>query len=280
VRRALLLVVAAALCAPATALADETIALVPGGQGFRPNSVTVRAGEQVVWRNDDRVPRRVAADRDAFSVPVLRPGQSAVVRFREIGTFGFHDAKRPELRGAVVVDVPLHSVTIVPSPASPVYGRTVTLAGRVSSGRPGEEVTVLRQSLGEPQPNVSDVVQTTAGGRWSVVVSPGSRTVYQARWADAQSRRLVVPVRVAVVLVRAGGGLEARAGGGSVAGRRVELQGRSARGPWRTLATATLGPDGRARFPLAAGVGMTTVRAVVRRPPPGFAPGASPPLRL
>lgn len=171
--------------APA-AYADETIALVPGG--FAPNSVTVRAGERVTFRNEERVPRRVLGDHGSFSSPVLRPGQSYVHRFAERGSYGFSDSRNRRLRGGVLVEPALAGVSIAASPMSVAGGGAVTLSGRVSNGKAGETVFVLRRFPGEAVFNISEQLTTGRGGRWSVRVEavPGAR--FRAQWARALSR--------------------------------------------------------------------------------------------
>jgi plastocyanin len=193
-RRVLLPLLLAALWAPSSAFADDTIALVPGGLGFRPNSVTVHAGERVVWRNDDRVPRRVLGDNDAFSTPLLRPGQSAVVRFSEIGTFGYRDAARPGLRGAVVVAVAPHVVTIRASATTVPGGGQVVFTGTVSPARRGERVQLLRIEA-DGSVNILDSTLTRRGGQWSIATAVTAAGVYRMRWGPTESRPIRIRVR-------------------------------------------------------------------------------------
>jgi plastocyanin len=178
---------AAALALAPAALADETIAFVPGG--FAPNSVTVRAGERVVFRNDDRVPRRALGDLGTFSTPVVAPGASYTHRFTGQGTFGFSDSRNRRRRGAVVVLPAIERISISASPARVVGGGTVTLSGRVSNGKAGETVFVLRRFPGESGFNVSAQLTTGAGGRWSVREDavPGAR--FRARWGNGPTSR-------------------------------------------------------------------------------------------
>jgi len=196
VRRVVLVVafVAAALAAAPAALADETVELVPGALGFRPNSVTVAAGERVVFRNRDRVARRVVGDNDAFTTPLLRPGESAVVRFGAVGTVGFHDARDAARRGAVVVVVPPHVVTMRASATTVGAGTAVVFSGRISPARAGEVVQLLRfESDGSV--NILDSVVTRRDGRWSITSPVTATGTYRARWGREITRALRVRVR-------------------------------------------------------------------------------------
>jgi plastocyanin len=192
-RLPVLLVAFAALAAAPPALADETIALVPGSSGFRPNSVTIRAGERVVWRNDDQVPRRVVGDRDEFSTQLLKPGESAVVRFDAVTTVGFHDARRPELRGAVVVVVPPHSVTLRASATRVASGTVVRFSGRISPARAGEVIQLLR--ISGANVDILDSTVTRRDGRWSIGTTVTAPAIYRVRWERTHSRAVRIRLR-------------------------------------------------------------------------------------
>lgn len=192
-RRAVLVLCVAALWAPANAFADETIALVPGAAGFRPNSVTVQAGERVVWRNDDRVPRRVLGDNEAFTTPLVQPGESVIVRFPNVGTFGFRDARHAALRGAVVVTVAPHVVTIRASRTTVTGATQIIFSGAISPARRGERLQLLRI---EPDGavNILDSTLTQRGGRFSIATAVSASGVYRMRWGRTDSR----PIRIRV----------------------------------------------------------------------------------
>lgn len=192
-RFTVLLVTFAALLAAPPAFADETIAFVPGAAGFRPNSVTIHAGERVVWRNDDRVPRRVVGDHDEFSTSLLKPGESAVVRFDNVGTVGFHDARRPELRGAVVVVVPPHTLTIRASATRVASGTAVEFSGRISPARRGEVIQLLR--FDADRVDILDSTVTRRGGRWAISTTVTAPGTYRVRWGRLDSRAVRIRLR-------------------------------------------------------------------------------------
>lgn len=176
----------AALAAPGIARADETIALVPGG--FRPNSVTVRAGERVIFVNEDRIPRRVLGDNDRFSSPLLRPGESYVHRFDDAASYGFRDSHTARLRGGVLVEPAIQRLTIAASPTRVRGSGIVLLSGRVSNGKAGETVFVLRRFPGEARFNISEQLVTGRGGRWSVRVEAIAGAQFRAQWNRVLSR--------------------------------------------------------------------------------------------
>jgi hypothetical protein len=182
-----------ALAGPPAALADDTIALVAGPSGFRPNSVTVHAGERVVFRNDDRRRRRIVGDRNEFSTTLLAPGESAVIRFDNVTTVGFHDAGRPELRGAVVVLVPPQTVTIRASATRVTPGTVVELSGRISPARARVVIQLLRIRP-DGAVDILDTTRTRRDGRYAIGTAVSEPSTYRVRWERLDSR----PVRIRV----------------------------------------------------------------------------------
>ncbi len=114
---ALALLALATPTAPRAATADVTIS----GFAFQPATVTVRVGDAVRWTNLDGAPHSAAGS--AFTTPVLRQGQSALVTFSTAGTFdyvcGVHG---PSMSGTVVViaaATPAPTVPPTPAPTAP-----------------------------------------------------------------------------------------------------------------------------------------------------------------
>jgi hypothetical protein len=168
------------------------------------------------------------------------------------------------------------------------------LAGRISSGRAGEEVVILHEYCGRGARSAGGAT-TREGGAWEVVISPVSRPdfpaseSYRARWDG----RLSDPVTFKGPLASVSG---TRLTGGrqrvtvvtpnvnpvSLKGRAVVLQRRVGSG-WTRVATAPLTPH-RSRFYTftAAFTGVRrgwTVRALVtaRAAAPCFTSTASEP---
>jgi len=78
-------------------LAALAVALVPasgaattrtvtiGGGGFSPRTISIVAGDTVVWRNGDSHNHQVVASNGAFASPVLRPGKAYAFTFTTAG---------------------------------------------------------------------------------------------------------------------------------------------------------------------------------------------------
>jgi hypothetical protein len=75
-----------------------------------------------------------------------------------------------------------NSVTISLSRPSVVYGGTVTLSGKVSGAKSGENVEVLAVPVGQTSFASLTTVQSTSGGHWSTAVKPTIETIYGAKW--------------------------------------------------------------------------------------------------
>jgi plastocyanin len=136
-RLLLLLTLVVGLLAAAAPTSAATTGVSITSTGFRPASVTVVAGDAVTWTNNDAVRHQVVANDGTFSSPVLAANQSFTHVFRNGGSFAYHDAIRPRLRGAVAV-IPLRTVWITrsgfrPTPVSIDAGETVTWVNRTAA---------------------------------------------------------------------------------------------------------------------------------------------------
>ena len=70
---------------------------------YEPDTITVKAGDVVVWRNADQVEHTVTADLSAFESPLIKPGQDWSHRFTVPGTFGYHCMPHPFMKAVVRV---------------------------------------------------------------------------------------------------------------------------------------------------------------------------------
>jgi plastocyanin len=133
-RRLLLLLTLLIGIASAPPSQAATTAVSITGAAFRPAAVTVVAGDTVTWTNNDTVRHQIVANDGSFSSPVLAANQSYSHVFRGGGTFAYHDAIRPRLRGTVAV-IPPRTVWITrngfrPTPVSIEAGEKVTWVNR------------------------------------------------------------------------------------------------------------------------------------------------------
>ncbi|HLG90680.1 MAG TPA: dockerin type I domain-containing protein [Candidatus Saccharimonadales bacterium] len=86
---------------PPTAVKTATVSIT--NSGFVPATISIKAGDQVTWINNDSVPRQVAADPhpahdsivDFDSSIALQPGDSLGFFFETAGTFTLHDESNP-----------------------------------------------------------------------------------------------------------------------------------------------------------------------------------------
>lgn len=106
----LLIVPTLAVAAPGVAASSTAVSIT--STGFHPSRVTVAFGDSVTWTNNDAVRHQVVGDDGTFSSPVLSAKQSFTREFKAGGTFVYHDALHPTLRGGVTV-VPQRTVWIM-----------------------------------------------------------------------------------------------------------------------------------------------------------------------
>lgn len=76
---------------------------------FEPDAVTIKKGETVSWKNEDRRERQVMSGHppvmtDEFMSPVLKTGESWSFSFDQAGEYAYHDMKIPGLPGRVIVE--------------------------------------------------------------------------------------------------------------------------------------------------------------------------------
>ena len=177
-------VAALVLAAPA---ATATVTVQIKRTGFTPASVTINQDDSVTWTNTDTINHQVVANGGSFASPILKPKQSFTRTFRGGGTYRYHDALHPTLRGTVVVRGAPPQVTLSSSAPVIKFGGSVTLTGTVSNKRAGETVTLVQLPYGQTNKQVVATLQTTTGGTFSFTVSPQLYTQYQAQWRTSES---------------------------------------------------------------------------------------------
>ena len=230
----------AAVLAVAPALsATKTVDITQAG--FTPGKVTIDYGDTVTWTNKDTANHQVLADQGAFPTsPVLQPNQSYSYTFTKSGSFGYRDALNTRRRGTVTVRT---GVSLTAAPPTVAYGQSVTLSGVVSSGAPGESVTVDAMECGKTAFTKIATATSAANGTWTSATKPALNTVYRASWKNAKSAQLPEKVGPVVKLkrVRAGRFSTSVTAGQSFAGKYVVLQRYvRARRAWKTVKRVTL----------------------------------------
>lgn len=156
------------------------------------------------------------------------------------------------------------SLSIKVSGAKVLYGHTVTLSGRLSSGVEGRTIEIDARPVGSRSMLRVATVVTTANGGFRVPLRPAIGTTYQARYGAVVTPELSVGVEPALTthVLPAGSVTAIVRAGRSLAGRRLELQ-RALRGRWRTIERATLDTHSQAVFPAPIRAGRATLRVAL-----------------
>ena len=84
--------------------AAESGAVTIADLKFAPGDVSVAAGSEVTWTNDDSAPHTVTFDDDAAeSSEELKPGDTFSTTFDEAGSYSYTCAIHPDMTGKVTV---------------------------------------------------------------------------------------------------------------------------------------------------------------------------------
>jgi len=70
---------------------------------FERDTIRVRAGDVVVWRNADPVEHTLTADAGAFESPLVKPGQEWSFRFTTPGSYPYHCLPHPFMKAVIHV---------------------------------------------------------------------------------------------------------------------------------------------------------------------------------
>lgn len=63
----------------------------------------MKAGTKVTWTNNDGAPHTVTSDSGAFGSQTLNQGNTFSFTFTSAGTFPYHCAFHPGMKGTVIV---------------------------------------------------------------------------------------------------------------------------------------------------------------------------------
>lgn len=73
------------------------------GYAFNPGTLTVKKGTKVTWTNQDVAKHTVSFDSMAVESPFLGSGETFSYTFDKAGTYPYHCAPHPYMKGTVVV---------------------------------------------------------------------------------------------------------------------------------------------------------------------------------
>ncbi|MDX6690082.1 MAG: hypothetical protein QOG15_1539 [Solirubrobacteraceae bacterium] len=196
-RRAALVVAAAALALPGTASAVISPMTMPGMApvtiqfgAFAPAQVDVLPGETVMWTNGSPRQHTVNADDGSFASGVLASGNTFTRRFPTVGTYAYHCIIHLNMTG----EIDVRRVTLQPLPSTAVGpGTKVELHGRTAD--PGVPVRIERADGA----SFTTVGTTTPApdGTWGASISASQSAYYRAAndRGASQTRRLLVSGR-------------------------------------------------------------------------------------
>jgi plastocyanin len=264
------------LALPANGLA-ATIAIKINPTAFAPTNVTIDFNDTVKWTNADKVNRQLVADSGAFASPILKPGESYSFTFKTPGTYGYHDALKPAVKGKITVKGPPPSVTLGATLPILVSGGETTITGTVSNGKAAEPVIITTRPYGSATPVVATVM-TGAGGGYALTVKPDILTSYTATWKTATSQAVSIQVRPKLTLTPYGGRFWAKViAPATYAGHSILLQRLSPFGQWITVAQYKLGQLSGKIFSMPKKKGTFTYRVYlsVNQAGPGYLDGWS-----
>jgi plastocyanin len=265
------------LALPASASA-ATVAVNINPTAFTPKTVTINVGDTIKWTNADKVDRQLVADSGAFASPILKPNASYSFTFKTPGTFNYHDALKPTVKGTITVKGPPPSVTLGAGTPILVYGADTTITGTVSNGMANEPVVITSRPYGSTTVQQVAAVTTGQGGGFSVTVKPEILTTYTATWKTANSQDVSIQVRPKLSLVPYDNRFRASVTGPvSYAGHTIQLQRFSPFGQWITVAQYKLGQQSGKIFsmPRLKGTFKYRVYLSVNQAGPGYLDGWS-----
>jgi plastocyanin len=254
----LLPLLAAALLAsnaPASAMdtaATKTVQIKRNA--FSPATVSIVAGDTIVWRNTDTRDHQVVSTTGTFASPVLRAGRSYSFTFQEAGIYRYRDALYPWGAG------PPPAVTLGVSDPQISFGERITLTGQVNNKKAGEQVALTSLPYGQTSPIVLATVVSGADGTFAFVVKPSILTVYQASWKTAKSLQVTTAVAPTITFGRSTLWIARVYAGRSMTGKTIQVQRLSPLGQWVTLKRVLLGPDSKVRFALTLPKGVSKLR--------------------
>ena len=151
----------------------------------------------------------------------------------------------------------------IAAPATRVlFGKSVVISGQISGLKSGEAIAILGWKYGHSAPAKIGTVKTSKGGHWSFTVSPTIQTSYAARWASADSDKVLIGVEpLATLTMLTGGRISTHiAAGRSFAGQKVQLQQFTAGAGWKTIEQLALNANSSVIFPARSGTASATLR--------------------
>jgi plastocyanin len=89
--------------APAMAPGQIKGAVMIRNSAFNPIEMTIAKGENIIWMNEDSASHQIASDTNLFSGNSISKGQNYSFTFKDTGTFPYHCAIHPFMKGTIIV---------------------------------------------------------------------------------------------------------------------------------------------------------------------------------
>ena len=248
---------------------------------FAPKTVTIAGGDTVTWKNVDTVNHQVVANNGAFASGQIAPTKIYAKRIDTPGTYGYHDALHPTLKGTVKVTGAPPSVSIAASTGIAIYGNAIHVGGAISPAAVGDKVTIWAQPSGTASfVNIADV-QTTTNGVYDFVTTPQVLTSYKATWKGKTSAIIMVAVQPKLHLAKSGSWFIAKAQPNKYSGHWVYVQRLNRFGEWVSVKKVVFNSQSAKRFKmrnLPRGLNKLRLFITTNQAGSGYFHGASPSL--
>jgi len=265
--------------AAASLTATKTVSIK--STAFAPKTVTIAGGDTVQWKNVDTVNHQVVANNGAFASGQIAPNKTYAKRIDTPGTYNYHDAIHPTLKGTVKVTGAPPSVSVGASIPIAVYGNAIHVGGAISPAAVGDTVTVWAQPYGTASFAKLADVQTTTNGVWDYQTQPQLLTSYKATWKGKSSAIVMVAVQPRLRLQRSGAWFVAHAQPAKYGGHWVYVQRLNRFGEWISLKKVVLNSQSAKRFKvrnLPHGLNKLRLFITTSQAGTGYFRGASPSL--
>jgi plastocyanin len=92
---------AGAACEVSSAAGEVTVAIADFV--FSPAEISATAGQTITFTNNDSAPHTATLDDDSCGTPNLAQGESNGLTFSTAGTYPFHCAVHPNMKGTITV---------------------------------------------------------------------------------------------------------------------------------------------------------------------------------
>ncbi len=92
------------IVAPGNKAQTQTLNISLINFAFSPNTLNINIGDTVIWTNNDSAPHQIKGDSlTSISGTAMNKGQTYSFTFNDIGTFNYHCAIHPSMKGIITV---------------------------------------------------------------------------------------------------------------------------------------------------------------------------------